>query len=95
MSLNNEHQQLYDLLHVIKADLHSYVTNDELIKDLINEELKDIHTALSKWNDGDYGKCERTGEAIPKEWLETIPTLKTSDEWNQLWAFGKITIPYS
>lgn len=95
MYLNDEHQHLFHLLHDLKVELNSYETNDDLIKELINDELKDINTALSKWNEGNYGKCERNGEPIPKEWLETIPTLKTSDEWKQLWSFGKITIPFS
>ena len=42
--------QLFYLLHDLKAELSAYETKDELIKDMINEELKDIHTALSKWN---------------------------------------------
>nr|WP_259545837.1 hypothetical protein [Heyndrickxia oleronia] len=87
--------QLFYLLHDLKAELSAYETKDELIKDMINEELKDIHTALTKWNKGNYGKCEHSGDPIPKEWLETIPTLKSSDEWNQLWSYGKISIPYS
>lgn len=94
MCQNKEQQHLYHLLHDLKAELNAYTSNDELIKDMIKEELKDINSALAKWNEGNYGRCEHSGNPIPKEWLESIPTLKSSDDWNQLWSFGKITIPF-
>ncbi|GIN83775.1 hypothetical protein J6TS2_01610 [Heyndrickxia sporothermodurans] len=95
MYLNKDQQQLFHLLHDLKNELNAYVTDDELIKDMINEELKDIDTALSKWNAGCYGKCESNGEPIPNEWLFTIPTLRSTDEWTRLTSFGKITIPFN
>ncbi|MGE6258677.1 hypothetical protein ACQKCU_12385 [Heyndrickxia sporothermodurans] len=95
MYLNKDQQQLFHLLHDLKNELNAYVTEDELIKDMINEELKDIDTALSKWNAGCYGKCEINGQPIPNEWLFSIPTLRSNDEWTRLASFGKITIPFS
>lgn len=36
-------------------------------------ELKDVNRALEKIEEGSYGICDATGEAIPRERLEAIP----------------------
>ncbi|WP_017187029.1 TraR/DksA C4-type zinc finger protein [Alkalibacillus haloalkaliphilus] len=40
------------------------------------EQLKEIDHALAKMEDGTYGVCEKTGEAIPFERLEAMPTAR-------------------
>ncbi|MFX3618398.1 MAG: hypothetical protein ACE3JK_12835 [Sporolactobacillus sp.] len=41
------------------------------------DELKDIEDALSKIEQGTYGRDEQTGERIPLERLEALPTART------------------
>ncbi|WP_188206563.1 TraR/DksA C4-type zinc finger protein [Alkalibacillus aidingensis] len=40
------------------------------------EQLKEINNALTKMDNGTYGICERTGEQIPYERLEAMPTAR-------------------
>ncbi|MEC3882149.1 transcriptional regulator [Halobacillus litoralis] len=43
----------------------------------LKEELSDIQYSLKQMDKGTYGICEETGEQIPKERLEAIPTART------------------
>ncbi|CAM3726032.1 TraR/DksA C4-type zinc finger protein [Alkalicoccus chagannorensis] len=44
------------------------------------EELNEIDEALKRMEDGSYGICEVSGEAIPVERLELVPTARTTVE---------------
>ncbi|WP_100373272.1 TraR/DksA C4-type zinc finger protein [Bacillus sp. FJAT-45037] len=46
----------------------------------LEKQLADVNVALEKIQSGTYGICEVTGQAIPKERLEAIPTAKTTVE---------------
>ena len=48
-----------------------------LIKPHIEDELKDIECTLEKMERGDYGICELSGELIPADLLQNVPTIKT------------------
>jgi len=66
-----------------------------MIQTLIQEELRDINTALIKWDSGQFGTCEQSGEEIPSNWLDTIPTLKSSEDWYELRNYAKVSIPFN
>ncbi|MGV3465944.1 MAG: TraR/DksA family transcriptional regulator [Heyndrickxia sp.] len=93
--MSNQNDKLFCLLQSLKEELTAYKTNNEVIQTLIQEELSDINTALSKWNNGQFGTCEQSGEEIPKDWLDTIPTLKSSDDWYELRNYAKVSIPFN
>lgn len=95
MNVSNQHDQLFCLPQSLKEELTAYTTNNEMIQTLIKEELSDINVALSKWNTGQFGTCEESGESIPSNWLVTIPTLKSSDEWYELRNYVKVSIPFN
>ncbi|CDQ20395.1 regulatory protein, yteA family [Halobacillus karajensis] len=43
----------------------------------LREELSDIQYSLKQMQKGTYGICEETGQPIPKERLEALPTART------------------
>ncbi|MET3683624.1 RNA polymerase-binding protein DksA [Alkalibacillus flavidus] len=49
------------------------------------EQLEEIDHALAKMDNGTYGICERTGEPIPLERLQAMPTARfTIENENEL-----------
>lgn len=53
---------------------------DIALKQHMEEELSDINVALEKIENGTYGICEVTGQQIPKERLDALPTARTIKE---------------
>lgn len=51
---------------------------DFVLREFHEEELNDVEAALQKIEDGTYGIDERTGEKIPMERLEALPTARTA-----------------
>ncbi|MFC7063081.1 TraR/DksA C4-type zinc finger protein [Halobacillus seohaensis] len=54
---------------------------DMALVEHIEEELGDINDSLNKMKQGTYGICEVTGEKIPQERLDAVPTAKTLKEY--------------
>lgn len=50
---------------------------DFVLKKMREEQLQDIEVALDKIDQGTYGIDEETGEKIPQERLEALPTART------------------
>jgi YteA family regulatory protein len=50
---------------------------DFVLREMREEQLQDIEVALEKMEKGTYGIDEETGEAIPLERLEALPTART------------------
>jgi len=75
--------EIYSELRQTKQELKEKLQNvncSSLIKPLIEDEIKDIETALTKLEKGTYGTCEISGELIPDDLLSIIPTLKSMDD---------------
>jgi len=53
---------------------------DFILRKMAHEELSDIYAALDKFDKGTYGIDEKTGEKIPLERLEALPTARTTKE---------------
>ncbi|MDQ1003800.1 RNA polymerase-binding transcription factor DksA [Neobacillus niacini] len=51
---------------------------NEWIVTVLEDELEDITTAIQKLEEGNFGKCETSGEPIPEYLLKIMPTIKTS-----------------
>ncbi|QED47469.1 hypothetical protein [Cytobacillus dafuensis] len=76
-------EALYSELRKIRQELIErleYKDASSLIRPIIQEELSDIEDTLNKIEMGLYGKCEISGELIPEELLEMVPTIKTLDD---------------
>ncbi len=78
---------IYSELRETRTELLAYLNHgqkDERILQYIVDELNDIETALEKMEFGEYGKCEISGEYLPYEFLQTIPTARSANELEQL-----------
>ncbi len=78
---------IYKELRETRTELLAYLNDgqkDERILHYINDELHDIEAALEKMENGEYGKCEVSGEYLPYEVLQTIPTAKSAVELDQI-----------
>lgn len=80
-------QKLYLELRKSRKELMMQLSNSKgspLVKPFIEEELRDINSAIEKLENGTYGRCEISGELLPYEILEMVPTLKTVDDCGKL-----------
>lgn len=71
---------LYSELRTTRMELLQSLMDEKgspLIKPLIEAELKDIECTLEKIEKGNFGICELSGEFIPGDLLQNIPTIKT------------------
>ncbi|HET7577844.1 MAG TPA: TraR/DksA C4-type zinc finger protein [Bacillales bacterium] len=50
---------------------------DFALRKQVEDELRDVNHALEKMENGTYGICEVTGQPIPLERLQAIPTART------------------
>jgi RNA polymerase-binding transcription factor DksA len=78
---------IYNELRETKTELLTYLNysdRDERILKYIKAELCDIEAALEKVDNGEYGKCEISGEYLPYDFLQTIPTARSANELNQM-----------
>jgi RNA polymerase-binding transcription factor DksA len=93
--MNEQHDEHFRFLQALKEELSAYEAQNKNIQPLILKELQDINSALLKFQEGSFGICEINGDSIPSSWLKNIPTMKNSEEWNQLLQYGKVTIPFN
>lgn len=81
---------LYSELRKIRMELLVSI-NDEnaspLIRPIIKEELRDIESTLKKMEGGEFGICEVSGEMMPMELLQMVPTLKTLTDCSKIDGF--------
>lgn len=78
---------IYNELRETRTELLAYLKHgqkDERILQYIVDELNDIETALEKMEFGEYGKCEISGEYLPYEFLQSIPTARSTSEFEQI-----------
>jgi RNA polymerase-binding transcription factor DksA len=84
--MESNHDYIYNELRETKTELLAYLNSgnkNEKILQYIHAELRDIETALDKMKNGEYGKCEISGEYLPHELLYTIPTARSVTELHQ------------
>lgn len=70
-----------------EADLAEVATNQAFLLRLADKErklLKEINHALSKFDTGDYGYCEGTGDFIGKKRLEIRPWTRYSIQHKEM-----------
>ncbi|MBU8877745.1 hypothetical protein BGM26_01915 [Bacillus sp. FJAT-29790] len=80
-------KKLYSELRKTRQELLEKLTDDNassLIKPMIKDELADIEYTLKKMDEGLFGICEISGEVMPEELLNIIPTLKSMDDCSKL-----------
>lgn len=82
--------QLYTELRKTSDELITRMTlqsRSQEMQAILQEELADIEIALNKMKTGEFGKCEISGEMIPLEVLEMMPTIKTIKDIESINSF--------
>jgi RNA polymerase-binding transcription factor DksA len=93
--MNALQEKLFLELRQTKSEIENAINrkeNNDWLKEILQEELKDVVDALAKIEKGCYGLCEISGELIPLDLLKSIPTVKTKNDLNKLEAYRKKTI---
>jgi RNA polymerase-binding transcription factor DksA len=89
------YEMIYDDLKNAYQELSNSQSQKKEVCRYIEQEKKDILKALKKFETGEFGKCEISGEWIPFEWIKQIPTMQTMDEWEKCFlTYGKKGIPW-
>ncbi len=81
---------LYSELRTTRLELLESLIEEKcspLIKPLIEAELYDIECTLKKMEKGDFGVCELSGEFLPTNILQNIPTIKTMNDCQKIENF--------
>lgn len=71
---------VYDNHPADSADIFYEASKDKALRRHRNHEYAEIVHALDKVNEGTYGICENTGDAIPAERLRAHPIARTGGE---------------
>lgn len=82
--------KIYSELRKTKQELLQRINGNKcspLVKPYILGELKDIEDALDKLETGTFGTCEISGELLPPDLLEIVPTLKSIDDCKTIGYF--------
>lgn len=81
--MNAIQEKLFLELRQTKMELEQSLMsrqNRDWLTNLLESELRDVNAAICKFEQGQYGKCERTGEWLPENLLQIIPTVKSVND---------------
>ena len=81
---------IYEELRRTKEELSESLGKQEKrspVFKYIEAELKDVEYALVKVENGDFGKCEQSGEFIPVRMLGMMPTARCTEDFYRLNAY--------
>ncbi|MBV7503806.1 hypothetical protein KW850_00820 [Bacillus sp. sid0103] len=90
--MNATQEQLFLELRHTKDEIEISLKNKQKptwFTAILEEELSDVNTAIQKLNNGNFGQCEISGELLPNELLNMIPTLKTVKDSEYLMNYYK------
>ncbi|GHH96487.1 hypothetical protein [Neobacillus kokaensis] len=98
--MNAEQEKMYWELRQTKYELEQSLLKQkkkDWFVSVLEAELKDVQTAISKIEHGNYGHCEISGELISDDLLKMIPTLKSLKDSENIETFYKkpILAPFS
>nr|WP_048719124.1 hypothetical protein [Bacillus sp. MB2021] len=94
MELNSTIEKLYTELRITQIELATTlrVKRDSKINKYIEEELKDVEETMQKLENGNFGMCEMSGELLPVDLLEMIPTIRTKEDINSIQSYYRKSI---
>jgi RNA polymerase-binding transcription factor DksA len=87
LDMEAQDQELYSELRKMRKELQESLYNGKcsnLIRPIIEDELKDIEETIERMEAGKFGLCEISGELIPDELLIMVPTLKSLDDVDKI-----------
>ncbi|MDR6997977.1 hypothetical protein [Neobacillus niacini] len=91
-TMNAMQEKLFLELRQTKEEIEHSLKNkskQEWITAILEDELADINLAMEKMRKGLYGQCEISGELLPDDLLQLIPTLKSTKDSECLAKFYK------
>lgn len=59
---------------------------------ILKAELEDVNAAIQKFEEGNFGQCEISGELLPESLLKMIPTIKSHRDSKYLDIYFKKSI---
>ncbi len=94
MELNSTIEKLYTELRMTQIELATTlrVKRDSKINKYIEEELRDVEETMQKLENGNYGMCEMSGELLPVDLLEMIPTIRSKEDINSIQSYYRKSI---
>jgi len=90
--VNAMQEKLFLELRQTKEEIENSLKNNQKqdwFLSILNEELADINIAIQKFEDGNFGQCEISGELLPDNLLKMIPTLKSHKDSEYLEKYYK------
>ncbi|WP_066318279.1 hypothetical protein [Bacillus sp. FJAT-29814] len=96
--MNAMQEKLFIELRQTKTEIeHSLKTKSkqDWLTKILEEELEDIDHAIQKIQAGKFGECEISGELLPEELIQLMPTIRSKKDSDLLDQYCKIPIPSS
>lgn len=94
MELNSTIEKLYTELRMTQIELATTlrVKRDSKINKYIEDELKDVEETMQKLENGNFGMCEMSGELLPFDLLEMIPTIRSKQDIDSIQSYYRKSI---
>jgi RNA polymerase-binding transcription factor DksA len=96
--MNALQEKLFLELRQTKVEIENSLNskqNKDWFTTVLEEELSDITSAIQKLENGNFGQCEISGEFLPNELLNIIPTLRSQKDSEYLESYFKKPIYHS
>jgi RNA polymerase-binding transcription factor DksA len=96
--MNAMQEKLFLELRQTKVEIENSLKNkqnQDWFTTVLEEELSDISSAIKKLENGNFGQCEISGEFLPNELLNIIPTLRSQKDSEYLESYFKKPIYHS
>jgi RNA polymerase-binding transcription factor DksA len=96
--MNAMQEKLFLELRQTKVEIENSLNskqNKDWFTTVLEEELSDITSAIQKLENGNFGQCEISGEFLPNELLNIIPTLRSQKDSEYLESYFKKPIYHS
>ncbi|MCH6268360.1 MULTISPECIES: hypothetical protein [Neobacillus] len=90
--MNAMQEKLFQELRQTKTEIERSLKNKQTenwFTTILEEEMADIDLALKKIEEGNFGHCELSGELLPLDLLNLIPTIRTVNDPSLLGGYCK------
>ncbi|MCM3214821.1 hypothetical protein [Niallia taxi] len=87
--MNLDVEKLYTELRMTQIELEATlrVKRSSKINHYIEAELLDVEASMRRLENGQFGTCEISGELIPAEILELVPTIKSKKDLEYMQSY--------
>jgi RNA polymerase-binding transcription factor DksA len=87
--MNLDVEKLYTELRMTQIELEATlrVKRSSKINHYIEAELSDVEESMRRLENGQFGTCELSGELIPADILQLVPTIKTKKDLEHMQTF--------